>query len=147
MNGRPLIRRAVRAMQRGQPVPVDVARWLVPVLESAVERSGERFEVVAGLRLSDEVRQLQREHLAAAAALLPAHLKISDCICHVRRAAEGLEPLLLADDAEERIHRRWRVEVLHAIRLADLPGYTTLNAIFKSARSEENARYGIASEN
>lgn len=126
MKGRANLQRLTRALERGRPIPPEVAQWLA----EGFERFEDGADLAAALRLKTtaQLRAARDRHLQEAAKKMPTTWK------NRRRALEALRAARLVADVESeddglQYLRAWEVEVWHAQQAAPLPGRRQLRRL------------------
>ena len=132
MNGRPVLRRLRRALDRNAPVPADVSAWVAHALMEF--ENGQRADIALGLRLTEEDRAARDEHIARAAEMMPSRLSVAACIAMMHKSVRGLEAMTLERGAVEHLGETWQGEILKALRYGDLPGHRRLHSICSLSR-------------
>ena len=131
MSRHALIRRSVRAMRAGRPVPADCAELLVPALEGVL--SGDGFRAGLGLSMDREVREIWAEYLTEAVELLGAPA-LSEAYREMCAAVPDLQPYIGDPAAEDSISEPWRLRLLYALRLGDLPSERTVRRLCQNRK-------------
>jgi len=126
MKGRAHLRRLTRALERGRPIPADVAQWLA----EGFEQFEQGTDLAAALRLKTtaELKATRNHHLHEAAKAMPATWK------NRRRALEALRAACLVADVESesdglQFLREWERQIWHAQQAAPLPGRRQLRRL------------------
>lgn len=127
MNGRAHLSRLTRALERGRPVPPDVAQWLA----EGFERFEDGADLAAALRLrtTAQLRAERDRHLRQAAELMPPHWTSAR-----HRALEALRAASLVSDVEDEADglqylHAWEAEIWRAQQAAPLPGRRQLRRL------------------
>ena len=129
MNGRPQLRRMIRALERGRPVPDDVAAWFVSGIK-AFEAGNDDLAGVLAIKSTRSLRQARNSHLREAGRLIGTNVDATARATMIRRMAKTLEAFLEEPDGiEPYIRRRWEGEVFRALQHADLPSYNTIRKL------------------
>jgi hypothetical protein len=129
IDGRPQLRRMIRAIERGRPVPDDVVAWFVSGVQ-AFEAGNDDLAGVLAIRSTRPLRQARNEHLREAGRLIGGDVKATVRATMIRRTASKLEAFLEEpDDIEPFIRHRWEREVFRAIQCADLPKHSTIRQL------------------
>lgn len=113
-------------MRAGRPVPAECAELLVPALEGVL--AGDSFRAGLGLSMDREIREIWGSYLVEAVARLGAD-SISEAYRLLRSAVPELQPLIGDPAAERAIGDAWRLQLLYALRLGDLPSERTLRRL------------------
>lgn len=126
MNARANLQRLTRALERGRPIPADVAQWLAQGFERYED--GEDLAAALRLKTTAQLRAARDHHLHEAAKKMPTTWK------NRRRALEALRAARLVADVESESDglqylREWEREIWHAQQAAPLPGRRQLRRL------------------
>ena len=129
MSGRPQLKRMLQAMERGRPIPQDVATWFTTAV-AEFEANGNDLAETLDIRVTRQHRQARNAHLRAAGRMLGDGIPATQRATRIRRAAEMLQAFI-EDPAlvEERYAGRWEFSVFQAILCAPLPSQSTLRQL------------------
>lgn len=126
IDGRPQLRRMIRAIERGRPVPDDVATWFVDGI-AAFEAGNDDLAGVLAIKSTRALRQARNEHLREAGRLIGTDVHATRRATLIRRTARKLEAFLEEpEQIEPFIRRRWEREVFRALQCAELPSHNTI---------------------
>ena len=133
-NGWPVIRRAQFALERRQPLPPDVAQYLVHAFQDISD--GTPPAKALGLSISKRARMRRDEHIRHAAALMPARWSIYQKADQMLLSAPALEPFTQTTaELPELNNRPWKSELLAAIKTAPLPRLRQLQDVIAASTS------------
>ena len=116
-------------MRAGRPVPADCAELLAPALEGVL--AGDSFRACLGLSMDCEVREIWTGYLVEAVELMGAP-SISEAYRTLVEAVPDLQPFIGDPAAEDSISEPWRLRLLYALRLGDLPSERTIRRFAKT---------------
>ena len=126
MKARANLQRLTRALERGRPIPPEVAQWLTEGFEAFEQ--GTDLAAALRLRTTAQLKATRNQHLHEAAKAMPTTWK------NRRRALEALRAARLVADVETeddglQYLRKWEVSIWRAQQAAPLPGRRQLRRL------------------
>lgn len=129
MNGLPQLRRMLRALERGRPVPADVAAWFVDGIKT-FEAGDDDLGKILAIKPTRALRLARNEHLREAGRLIGTHIYATRRATMIRRTAGALREFLESpEEVDAYISQPWEREVFRAIQCADLPSLSTIRQL------------------
>ena len=131
MNGRPALRCLRRSLEYGEALPNEARQLLIEGLRDF--ENGAPLDNALSLRAAPALRSARNRHLCKAVSMMPERFSVADCARHLHDSTRKLEAFV-PDPRGEDLFNGWQLELLRALRFADLPGARQLQEICSHAR-------------